>query len=521
MENRLTTISTIYNAAPNRPVKFNQLAVQSNLIRNINNCYNKVRIQLGSNIEHPNLELLDFDIRSILFKYNLGLVPLSEQISSIDFENKLKIIIEEFKPYITNREPLDLFVANLKILYAQPTHIYIEPLNSIIKYGTQNYSIISKYKLSSAEKFLISNYFKNFNLEFITFNEFNKNIKLHDVVILVGSPNIFHPFLFDHINANSFSFIYFDIYHHSLKYIALLDHSKLVTSSVRPIFSEHKFIIDNEVIVQMIPEENEITDTVILEEPSLPSTFLNHYIQTSDFPNDKTIECRLIELENGQYIFEEIGQKAKCDIINFNNEYVRKHIDSIEIDDYLVIIQFNSWDARKNFADHYFKEEDILKDRNNLNKIKSHISKQIEKYGLERYTDHLNKKLNLSLKYYQINGLTKVESFYLRNKKDFYKLLLHFTKNDNYAQKLFNSCFKLANLHQKIGHIARKELREFLKGNSKDFNGLQDNNTLYIPNMDYLKIDLFKINNISSQIYEVPSSKVGTIIKLNYEEVYT
>lgn len=519
MENRLNTISTIYNMAQNRPVKFNQLVVKSNLIRFINTCYTNIRHQIGSNIEHSNLEFLDYDIRSIIFKYNLSLVPLSEHIEEEDFKNKMRIIAEEFRPFLTNDEVLDLLVENLYQLYSERFHIYLDVLSSIIKYGSYKYTIISKYKLSANEKSLINSYFKNFELNFMTLNEFNKNLMLHDIVIFIGSSNIYSPALFEHINAINFYFVYFDLYHSSLKYLPYLEHPRVKSNPILPIFQEIHIEANDEAVTQLLIEESK-PDAILLVEPQIPYTVLNQYIQSTEIQNDKNVECKLLELENGKFIFEEIGQKAKCDTINHDYVYVRKHLDEMEIDDYLVIIQFNTWEDRKDFANLYFESSGILKDRANVAKIKKHLSKQIQKYGLERYTDHLNKKLNLSLKYYQINGLTKKESFHLRDKKSFYKLLKHFTQNNTLADKLFKSSFSLANFHQRIGHVARKELRNFLKVNPKGLYKLQDSDYLKIPNIEYLKIELFKIKNISTQIYSVPGSKVGTIIKFRYEEVY-
>lgn len=519
MENDLKNISTIYNHAPLRPVKFTHLIVDSKLITLINRQYNILRNQLGSNMEHSNLELLDYNIRSMIYKYSSSILPLKEIIKEDDINELLLMLTEEVTPYLNDTENLMLFIHTVNQLYLLEEHEYFNALKSIIRYGTQTYTIVSKYKLTDVEREISNDIFKNFNVEILAFNEFNKKYSLHDVVIFIGSPNIYPPSISSYINANIFYFLYFDIYHKNLNLHPIFSHNRLLQNKLLPIISEINFenkVSNIEIIEEMKYED---LDEKLFEEPSLPKLFFDNYVNSVMEPNEKKVRCRLIELESGQFIFEEVGPNAKCDIIDSKNFYERVHLNEIEPDNCLVIIQFKNWHDRKNFADSYFRNEDIKIDRKNVNLIKHHLLKMIEKNGLERYTAHLNRTLDLKLKPYQISGLTKEESFYLRNKQDFYKLINHFTKNKELTDKLFNSSFRLANFHQKIGYVARKELRNFLESHQSELKDLKKNNLLYIPHMEYLKIELFRIKSISNDTYEVPISKVGNIIKFNYEEV--
>lgn len=519
MENDLKLISSIFNHAPQRPVKFTHLKVESLLVNLIKKNYSLLRKQLGANIEHSNLELVDYNIRSIIYKYSSSILPLNKILNEEEINELLSILIEECSPFLENTEILNVFIQYIKQLYSMDDHEYLNTLNSIIKYGTQNYTIVNKYRLSDSEKSVSNNLFKNFDVELLGFNEFNKKIQLYDIVIFVGSPNIYPPYISNYINANNFYFLYFNFYHSPIELHPIFSHNRLIQNNLSPIFSELTFIDTRGNIIDAHHKEYETYDENIFEEPSLPAIFFDNFVNNSMEPNEKRVMCRLIELENGQFIFEEIGARAKCDIINSRNIYERVHLNDIEPEDYLVIIQFKNWQDRKSFADFYFRSENISRDRKNVNLIKKHLIKMIEKNGLERYTEHLNKTLNLKLKYYQISSLTKEESFYLRNKQDFYKLINHFTKNKLLTDKLFKSCFRLANFHQRIGHVARKELRDFLETHQAKINDFQKSNLLHIPDMPYLKIELFRIKSISTNNYDIPISKVGSIIKFNYEEV--
>lgn len=515
---KLEEFSEIYNQYIMRTPKFSQITINDNVINRINKNLYKIKNILNSNILHHNIALLEFEIGNILYFYSTSIIPLHEQFPKDYFMHLIERIITEFGDFLGDSPQLEELVKDISVIYELSSHPFELALREIIMYSSMRYVVITKKTLHSeiAKKF--ASLFNQLSIDFKTYNEFVQDVKAYDNVIFIGSPKIYSNNVLQHINANHFYFITFSCYYSQLKFDNWIEHERII-GTPDSVVVNHKQIENTYMF-----NENEIIETTnnifTLEEPTIPESFISILIskETSE-NNDVLVECKLIKLEGNDFLFEEIGKRAKCDVVTHDFIFERKHLNEILSGEFIVLVDFYNWDNRKEVADLYFEKDGILNDRKILARLKDYLNKQIERYGVELYTKHLNQKLDLNLKEYQVIGLTKKESFKLQDNRKFKILLRHITQTEKTADKFFSACKRLSQYHNQLGRIVRKQLRDYLDSNPSIFDDIDDISNITIPNMEFLKVKLCKVKRISDQTFQVPISRVGILLDLQNKEV--
>lgn len=518
---KLEELSEIYNQYRLRSPKFTQITINDNLINRINKNFYHIKNKLSSNMLHQNIAMLDYEIRNILYFYSTSIVPLKEHFSKDYFMNLIERFSIEFSEFLEDSNELVKITKDIMSVYELSHHPFELALQDIIAYSSMRYLIITKKPLHSDIVQKLTSLYNQFSIEFKTYTEFEKNVKAYDNVIFIGTYKIFSNHVLQHINANHFYFITYSCYYSQIKFENWIDHNRIF-GSPDSINVNYKQIENN--YPENEYEKMEITNSTFnLDEPTIPESVIINFISTEGSenmdPNEKLVECKLIELEGNDFLFEQIGNKAKCDVVTHDLIFERKPLKEILVGEYIILMDFNNWDDLKDIANHYFEKQGINKDRQLLEKLKKYLSNKIEKYGIERYTKHLNNKLNLDLKEYQLLGLTKKESIKLQDDSKFLSLLKNITKTEEVAIKYFKACRRLSYYHKKVGRIVRKELRDYLVSNPKIFENIDNKSNITISNMEYLKVTVCKVKRISKKTYQVPTSRVGVLLDLHNREV--
>ncbi|MEK5433017.1 hypothetical protein MKY88_19480 [Lysinibacillus sp. FSL R7-0073] len=515
---KLEEFSEIYNQYILRTPKFSQISINDNVTNRINKNLYQIKNILNSNILHQNIALLDYEIRNILYSYSTTIIPLYEQFPEDYFMHLIERINTEFKEFLGDSSRLGELVKDFWKVYELTYHPFELALREIIMYSSMRYVVITKKPLHSEFAKKVTSLFNQLSIDFKTYTEFVKDVKAYDNVIFIGSPKVYSNYVLQHINANHFYFITFSCYYSQLKFDNWIEHERVI-GTPNPVLVNHKQIENTYML-----NEDEITETTnnifTLEEPTIPESFISILIskETSE-NNDLLVECKLIELEGNDVLLEEIGKRAKCDVVTNDFIFERKHLNEIFVGEFIVLVDFYNWDDRKEIADLYFEKEGILNDRKILARLKDYLKKQIERYGVERYTKHLNQKLDLKLKEYQVIGLTKKESFKLQDNTKFKILLRHITQKEKTADKFFYACKRLSKYHNQLGRIVRKQLRDYLDSNPSIFDDIDGISNITIPNMEFLKVKLCRVKRISDKTYQVPISQVGIPLDLYNKEV--
>lgn len=518
MDNTLEKLSAVYQQYAMRSPKFTQVLVNSPLFHTMNSNISKIRQLLNSNLMHTNISLLDYELRNIFYSYGTSIIPLKDMHTIEHFTYLTETITEEFRPFLKDSLLLDEFTMLFAKCYKHYEHPFDVALKQIISYSSNNYIIVTKRMLLPNLVKRIHALFPDFSLEFIAYTDFLKKTQAYDNVLFIGSPKIYNETILQHINANHFYFILFSCYYTELKIEPWIEHDRIITNFDTPTIHQKEITYS---LMTLDVEKLRVNDSTFeLAEPIIPESLINSILTIGPTnKEDKMKECKLVELENSQFLFEEIGAKAKCDIITTDFLYKRKHLNDVETNEFIILIDFYKWEDRKKLADTHFEKSGILEDRKIVANLKNYLTKQIGKYGIEKYTTTLNRKLNINLKKYQLVGLTKKESFQLRDEQLFLKLLEYFTKNPATASKYFKACTNLNRYHNRVGHIARRKLRNYLNENPTILEAIEEISKIQIPGMEFLKVELYQIKRISTQTYNVPLSRRGILLDLYDEEV--
>lgn len=518
--NSLNEITKIYSQYKLRTPYMTQVIVDDRTHFFINYLLLQSRNLLKSNIEHKNIGAIDYELRSLIYSIGTTLSPLNQIIKEEQFILLLETLELEYSHFIHKMSIINQLINNLNFFYKKEEHSYEIGLEKILIHTSRKYTIVSKRILNVELKEKLKREYNNFTIEFKVYTDFIKDIKAYDVVVFIGSPNIYSETVLNHINGNHFYYLYFKCYHKKIVNTPWIEHDR-IHSFLSPIKENTIEITEYHTSdIQMINAD--ITEEVfeLSVEPDLPDYLISTLISDGESRSDtQYVKCKLIELDDGEFVFEEIGPKAKCDVLTTNFIFQRKHVNEIKLEEYMVLMDFHSWEDRRRLADKYFEKKGIIKDRKKLDKLKEFMSKKITKYGLEEYTNTLNNELNLSLKPYQILGLTKKESFKLQNDDDFLKILKFICKTDEIANKYLAICKKLSSFHNRLGRIVRKELREYLKKNSNVLENVDSEVEIIIPNIEAIKIEISKVKRISESTYEVPTNRAGIPIYLHQREV--
>lgn len=502
----------IYKIIRLRKPTYTGVEIEFSSYTNLMSLIAAVRRDLGENINHENNLLVDYEIKKFLFSY--ATEPLE---FSLEYEQEVRSYILELKDicekYLEGWSLYSSIETEIDYLLNLSSHPYYQALKDIIKYTSRKYVIVTRRPLQDNVEKTIKTLYPS--LECITYKNFTRNIKMYDNVIFLGTPSLYSIETFQYLNADNFYFIYFNCFYGNLKYIPWINHPR-----IKNIDNDFMWNIQNIKIVtkkELAIEKSPMHKSLLVEE-EFPESLIPSLIGIDRDSQQNMTPCRLIEVEEDGFMFEDIGEKAKCDVLNAEYIYSRKHINEISINDFIISMDFNRWEDRKRLADKYFEDKGINEDRKKLEKLKRYLSQLLERHGPDEYTDYINKKLNLSLKTYQLVGLTKKETFKLQNNKDFLKLLMHLTKNKNTALKFKEVSDNLTKYHNQLGRQVRFELRKELEKNPEIIESLENKGFVYIPKLEMFKVDIYKVKKISSKVYQVPASRVGMLIYFNRKE---
>lgn len=505
----------IYKVIKLRKPTYTGVEIEFSPYKNLMNIAATIRKDLGENINHENILLLDYEIKKFLFSY--GTEPL---VFSLEHEQELRHYIQKLKgiceKYLGTWNTYSNIEQYINYILKLSYHPYNKALKEIIKYTSRKYVIVTKKPLQEKVESKIADFYPHHLLEFITFRDFTRDIKMYDNVIFLGTPSLFSIDSFQYLNADNFYFIYFNCFYGRLEYVPWIESPRVKNIDKDFIWNIQTVKIPS---IKKLPIETSSTEKTFLVEDEFPELLVPLLIGRERDLQQSMLPCRLIELEEGGFIFEDVGEKAKCDVLNSEYIYARKHINEINTNDFIISMDFNRWEDRKRLADQYFEDKGIKDDRKRLEKFKKYLSQLLMKYGPDEYTNYINKRLNLNLKTYQLVGLTKKETFKLQNNNDFLKLLEFFTKSKSEALKFKKVSDNLTKYHNQLGRQVRSELRKELKNNPEITEQLESKGYMYIPQLEMFKVNIYKVKRISSKVYQVPLSRVGTLIYFNREEV--
>ena len=464
-------------------------------------------------------------LRHILYNMATCLIPYCNLVDENKFsemDKALSIINKVYSEKDDYSKLMELLTDSLKF----KRNLITEFLqNNLILHASQRYAIVTKRDLDEGQKLYIRDITNVENIFFYNERIFKKTFELFDYVIYVGNESYYDYSFNNSPRGHNTYYITYDLYQNEFCDNSMFSHlncESYYSTMYKGLKKNNKFIQHEKINYRNkeVVDNEKLSEKVIptIEEPTINKWVLDEIV--SNFKTEREgiekVEAHPVELTQGRVIFlSKSGRRHE--VLNEEGELSKKQLSRITVDHFLLIRNDSETSLIKNVADELFKGESINYYRRLQMRLKEHLRKLVNKYGLQKLCGILHKKGLKTMNEMKIQHLLKTESFKLQNNEEYKALLLILFKGkEDLALKYFEASRRLAAFHIRAGRSISQKLKEAIK--VTDLTELYGTGSqkITLPEYKGASFTIEKIINIGNIVYLIPSSQEKRILDTTY-----